>query len=273
MTMSLCLIELEKLSVPFHLQKLLEKRIKIKTVYSESIFDYLNEKIENKINEYLNSDLANSDKISRSNMPNIRDINSLKEVSNESSLYFRQALEMFKASQNMNKNCKNSSPLVEYYGYLQCLKGIIATYLDTERTKFFSYHGLTTVKNNDSYCQAEIKPFGVFPAFLLIFGKQNRLIKEILSKDYKPTIEQLLLDPYFLEVKRPFEDPIKSIIVSWMLSSIVRYKPNIWEKICLGKEDDIKLQIREFRENTLPKCIFRIIDETINLNSYYGFQD
>ena len=113
----------------------------------------------------------------------------------------------------------------------------------------------------------------MFPAFLLIFDEKNRLIKEILSKDYKPTIEQLILDPYFLKARRPFEDPTKSIIVSWMLSSIVRYKPNIWEKICLGKEDDIILQIREFRENTLPKCISRIIDETINLKSYYGFQN
>lgn len=270
MIKSLFLKKLEKLSISFYLQKVLEERIKIKTVFAESLFDSFNEKIENKINEYLNSDFVSSNSINRSNMPNIRNIKSIKKISIESSLYFRQALEMFKASQNMNEN---SSPLVEYYGYLQCLKGIIVTYLDTEKTKFFSYHGLTTVKNNDSYCQAVIKPFGVFPAFLLIFNKQNMLMKEMLSKDYKPTIEQLLRDPYFLKVKRPFEDPTKSIIVSWMLSSIVRYKPNIWEKICLGKEDDIILYIREFRENTLPECISRIIDETINLNLHYGFQD
>ncbi|GAJ03803.1 unnamed protein product [marine sediment metagenome] len=61
-------------------------------------------------------------------------------LASEVSLYFHQALQMLKTSQEMSES---SSPLVEYYGYLQCVKGIILMELNPNQELFFSYHGIS----------------------------------------------------------------------------------------------------------------------------------
>ena len=45
-----------------------------------------------------------------------------------------------------------------------------------------------------------------------------------------------------------------------MLSSLVRYQPKKWHEVCLGKNDDMILQINEFRKKQIPMSLNAILE-------------
>ena len=88
-------------------------------------------------------------------------------------VYFRQGLEMLTTSSKMSEYTK---PLLQYYGFLQCVKGIITLRCDFTDTKFFRYHGLKIVPDDAQYIKAEIKKWGVFQAYLLTSGHPKKYL-------------------------------------------------------------------------------------------------
>ena len=145
----------------------------------------------------------------------------------------------------------NTAPLVEYYGLLQCVKGTILMTLNLRNSIFFRYHGLTYIdpSNPDNYIKAEIKT-GVFLALLIrqtFYDEEtNRIeMEEYLKENYKPSLKDLINNNSVPAV----------FIISWMLSSLVRYKTKVWQEICAGEEDELITKIQEFRRSTFPKAI------------------
>ena len=158
---------------------------------------------------------------------------------------------------------KSSSPLVEYYGFLQCAKGIILLELNVNKDLLFSNHGLTTAKTSSRYIRVTIKPRGVFSALLLRIGqtlpprymKFEEAIDEFFSGSYNLSLEEIVRD------NPAYGDPVFAFIVSWMLSSLVRYKPLKWKEIQDGKKDDIISNIRDYREKYLPEALEYLLRE------------
>ena len=152
------------------------------------------------------------------------------EIANEAAIYFQQGLEMLRTARSMHEN---SSPLVEYYGFLQCVKGITILELEIKDARFFSYHGLTRAKANSHYINAKIKPIGVFSALLLRIKPMGMSTEEAM--DYFFSEPRCLSLEEALDIKaRPYNksysknylgDPIFAFIGSWLLSSLVRYHP------------------------------------------------
>jgi hypothetical protein len=176
------------------------------------------------------------------------DESSIKPLAKEISLYFSQAYELFKASVGISIH---SSPLTEYYGLLQLVKGVVLTELEFPREKVFNHHGIDRAKRNpNSIHQGRIKTHGVFPALLIrcqgYEGITNSIkpidINDYYSQQFYPTFENFISDD-FQKLKRPPE----TFIFSWMLSEIVRYNPLKWQEICTGEKNDWIRKINKFR--------------------------
>ena len=89
--------------------------------------------------------------------------------------------------------------------------------------------------------------------------RDNRIFPKIIDfigGNYVPTF------PEVIKGYRPFD----TFTGSWMLSSIVRYKPNLWLKILSGKEDDIIDIIRDFRSISIPNLVAQLLNN-------FGYQD
>ena len=191
----------------------------------------------------------------------VREFGSIEEIpaiANEATIYFTQGFDLLKASQAMPVN---SSPLVEYYALLQCVKGSMILELDFDEV-FFSFHGLTSIKKTrkiqqSTYLNVEIKELGVFPALIICFGeysdqpneKYNELEKYLDGK-HTPSIEEIITKP------RTF---LERFIGVWMVSTLVRYKPVKWEEILSGAENMLIDKIRTFRRVELPNTFDRCL--------------
>ena len=184
--------------------------------------------------------------------------NDYSQRAEQASLYFQQALELYRTSISMPPNTK---PLVEYYSLLQAVKGTIRLELDFEKGYYFDHHGLSEVDDNDVYIRAKIKDVGVFPAFLIRFssiydyGKEegnNRFeftMDKYINKKYRPSLEEL-----FKELLRnPNPQPPETFITSWMLSMLVRYKPALWQKLLSGKCDEMSIDLQTFHDLKVPQ--------------------
>ncbi len=70
-------------------------------------------------------------------------------------------------------------------------------------------------------------------------------MEEYLKENYKPSIKDLINNNSVPAV----------LIISWMLSSLVRYKLKVWQEICAGEEDELITKIQEFRRSAFPKAV------------------
>ena len=236
-------------SIPYYLSNKLEivlkpthrdsvEQVKVDSIQKEHLSIY-NENIQQVCLRFNKSDLGQA-----------RDSNTdFKKVGYESTLYFYQAYEMFKSVLKMGEN---SSPLVEYYALLQCVKGIIHLEFDVKEKFFFEHHGLTkeSFNNTKPYITAKLASKGAFYALLLKVTRKGIKgfsdIDKYLDQNYKPSLEDV--------IKQGAELP-EIFIGSWLLSNIVRYKPSLWIKILSGRNDDIIRDIRNFRRNEIPRLI------------------
>ncbi len=155
---------------------------------------------------------------------------------------------MYKTSLKMDIN---SSPLIEYYSFLQCVKGSAIIELNLNEKLLFSFHGISSDYNTDRYPRAVVKTCGVFHVIFLL-GDPNNKMKDYFSGKIDLDLISLI------EKSRLSASPAPSFILSYLLSTLVRYQPDKWKTICRGVEDDIFLDIREFRRNQLPDSIERI---------------
>lgn len=177
------------------------------------------------------------------------------DIAEEAATYFQQGLEMLQTSQDMPEN---TSPLVEYYGFLQCVKGSITLELEVKDPRFFSKHGLVLAKSNSRYISAGIKPFGVFSALLL--GRIThafKWFKEDVDRFYSSSCCLSLEE--VIKNSRYQGDFVLAFIGSWMLSTLVRYRPRMWQEVQLGQKDDIIQWIREYRRREISYAIRNLL--------------
>ncbi|MBA7540278.1 hypothetical protein ES705_32573 [subsurface metagenome] len=236
-------------SIPYYLANKLEnvlkpthrdsvEQVKIDSIRKECLSLY-NENIQQVCLRFKESDLG---KARNSNTD-------FMQVGHESTLYFYQAYEMFKSVLKMGEN---SSPLVEYYALLQCIKGIIHLEFDVNEKFFFEHHGLSKESFSDTrpYITAKLASKGVFLALLLKVTRKGLKgfsdIDKYLDQNYKPSLEDV--------IKQKAELP-EIFVGSWLLSNIVRYKPSLWIEILSGRKDDIIRDIRNFRRKEIPRLI------------------
>lgn len=253
---------LEEESIPYHLKTKLERRYFTRSPYNIKNLNHeyitYDKKIKNLFSkDWFKTDFHRASKIKKNDFKLKQIIHprpyrtSFKEVAEEIAVYFRQSIAFFRTALNMPLN---TAPLVEYYGLLQCIKGSILMTLNVKNPVFFKYHGLKSIEpdNPDDIIKAEIKP-GVFPALLIrhthFDDERGRIeMNDYLKKNYTPSLKDLINDEIIPSV----------FIVSWMLSTLVRYKPKLWQEICAGEEDNFITKIQRFRREIFPKTIKKI---------------
>ncbi|MFX0087647.1 MAG: hypothetical protein ACFFAU_18500 [Candidatus Hodarchaeota archaeon] len=150
-----------------------------------------------------------------------------REIALKASGYFQQGLEMYKTSLIMDIN---SSPLIEYYSFLQCVKGSAIIELDLNEDLLFSFHGISSDFNSGRYPKAVIKAYGVFHVIFLLGDPYNEMI-DFFNRKIDLNLSSL--------IKKIPSSPASSFIVSYLLSTLVRYQPDKWQSICRGLDDDI----------------------------------
>ncbi|OLS33165.1 MAG: hypothetical protein HeimAB125_01170 [Candidatus Heimdallarchaeota archaeon AB_125] len=183
-----------------------------------------------------------------------------RQRAEKASLYFQQALELYRTSLSMPRNTR---PLVEYYSLLQAVKGSIILELDFTKEYVFEHHGLTADYNDETvYIRAKVKKQGVFPALLLRFSRvydhgedceNNRFeysMDEYFNNKFTPSLEELfenLLNSYNVNLPKTF-------IASWMISLLVRYKPELWHDLLSGKHDKMSIYLQQFHYIKIPEA-------------------
>lgn len=252
-------LKLEKLSNFHYLYNGLKKKYSQQTTRDKQrVKDF-----EDNIEEYcklLNGHKGINEKIIPRDLASPVTHNSdLEEIARRASSYFEQGLQMYITSTKMHIN---SSPLVEYYSFLQCVKGAVLLNLEINEPKLFSFHGIITDKTySKPYIKAKIKSFGVFQALILLKNTKDD-IKDYIENHYDLRLKILLegkmikkIGNLRKDIRTPMDYPIPPFIVSWMLSSLVRYTPKIWQDIYYGVEDSIILKIHEYRRKNIIEAI------------------
>ncbi len=218
----------------------------------------------------------------------------ISKIANEAVIYFKQSLELFKTLDNVEENV---SPLLEYYGLLQCVKGVVILELDVKSDKIFSKHGLTQETRFHSkidepkstkkyklkmikrikpskYINAKIMPYGVLTSLIIrftdhydelysdrdIYKISKHSMDKYVTGYYRPSLEEITTNHHV--------DPIIAFIGSWMLSTLVRYKAKMWQEICLGEKDDIINNIRKFRREKIPKAVETMLMDYVRKSSW-----
>ncbi len=269
---------LEHLTVPRYLQRRLEEiyrphKVNLQNNIKEQIAEYtkriddfskiplIRSAFKKKYNKILNPQDLAVPRNAESNFSNI---------AGEAAIYFKQGQEMLKTSIAMHEN---SSPLVEYYGFLQCVKGTILLELEVNQDLFFSYHGLMPARpqNKPNYINAKIMPFGVFPALLLRVDKyyfymhnnMDEAMNTFFSGSHCLSIETIIDSKAYYDSYDPHYhgNMIYAYIGSWILSSLVRYHPKTWEEILQGKNDEIIRMIRDYRRYEISRAIRNLLRE------------
>lgn len=258
-------IELEMLSNPFFLKKKLEEKYSARDQREIGLLNQQKRGFQEKINYYYN--------LIKKNLPMrgwnpkqpsdiakpLNEKSDFEDIAKKASIYFQQGLELYLTSMTMNQN---SSPLIEYYSFLQCAKGSIQLNLDINN-QMFTLHGIIDGRDeNVNYIRPDIKSFGVFQSLLLISASSNEITDFITGKN-NLSLEELL--EFYIYPHEAI--PAYGFIGSWMLSSLVRYKPEIWQKIYFGLESDVILKINKFRNDIIPNAI----EQTLRLGTGYAF--
>ena len=185
------------MSIEFYLKKRLEHFCHPNDDRIEKLMEESIEKFKNNIKYFAENPLlkkysAKADDIAkpwplRSNCSYIAKV---------SSIYFKQGYELLKASQTMDDN---TSPLVEYYGFVQIIKGVINLDLEIIDQDMFSKHGLVYLKTTSNYINADIKFYGILSSFILRHGDTKKWI----------SIIQVIV---FLQLKKLFVSIIQKVL-------------------------------------------------------------
>jgi len=266
---------IEKLSIPYYLETKLREEHSIPKFLTDKDTQNARQNQKAKIAMY-------NEKIKKYisiNYPKLQDEFSqikpidhtcdFRDIALNASLFFQQGKQMLFTSLDMPES---SSPLVEYYGYLQCIKGAILLELSVDFNFFFKHHGVSpTMKNRNEkakneqirrefYLRADIKKKGVLQALLIrsqgYLGKYDETRFDCyLNGSYKPTLE------YVMGLRKA--DSPNAFLGSWMLSTIVRYEPKKWQSICSGLDGDLIDNIRTFRRNSIPNGLRRLIQSYV----------
>ena len=255
------ILMLERLSLPYYLQSILDNRLSPKDQRSIDTFDAINDRLKENIEFFCNikivQEVLKRQKINLINYDSVAKLIDSKDssiVAHEASLYFNQGLEMLKTAQKMSQT---SSPLVEYYGYLQCVKGAILLKLNINKDLLFSFHGITQeTMPNSIYFDAKIQPLGVFSALLLSFGLLENIEHYFVKNRFIPLTRLLSGRGFPNNIFDPF-------IGSWWLSTIVRYRPKDWSEILQGNNNSIIIAINQFRRSTIPLAIKHLLNEFV----------
>ncbi len=149
---------LEKLTNPYYLQTRIEDHYLSKEIlnvrnlgsdkddYIKRIFEYFS---------YTGFDWRGKKPSNPQELAKPHDSDSeFREIALKASSYFQQGLELYKTSLMMDIN---SSPLIEYYSFLQCVKGNAIIELDLNENLLFSFHGISSDFNSERYPKAVIK--------------------------------------------------------------------------------------------------------------------
>ncbi len=202
----------------------------------------------------------------------------IKEVAQKASIYFHQALEMYQTSIKMPET---TSPLVEYYALLQCVKGSIILDLDLIEDVFFRFHGIVpVVKEEGNYIRARVKPIGVFSALVIRFaGYQDQRDDNGNSIQYKNemetyfrkifiiSLEDIVNPPSSSAFEISYSNPLSVFMGSWMLSNLVRYAPLSWQEILAGQKNDLLYYIRDFRDEEIPRIFESCLPDHIRMKA------
>lgn len=252
------LAKLEDLSYPYYLQKQLENYWEIHAKNNPEDIEKAKSHLKERIKDYYEHDsLEKSELKWGKNKPkNIEEIakplslspGCFERIARRSASFFKQAKVMYETSLNMNDN---SSPLVEYYSLLQCVKGSVLLELEVNERILFRSHGITCQfdKKKDNYPKANIKASGVFHSLLLVCDPYDEM-NDFFTGKIELSLDKLL--------KRLHDSPASAFMLSFILSSLVRYHPEYWQKILLGFDDDIIREINNFQREKLPKSIDRL---------------
>ena len=256
-------LKLEKLSNFHYLYNGLVRSYSRSNSHFEKKINDFNEKIE----EY-HSILIDKNAIDKASSPSdlatpLDENSDFTEIARRAASFFEQGLQMYLTSTTMHIN---SSPLVEYYSFLQCVKGAVLLNFEIKNSKLFSYHGIKPDKTYlKPYIKAEVKIFGVFQTLLLLKGSKDDL-HDFLNNKYDLRLRSLVEGKLIKgvgnvpkEIRVPMDYPIPAFIVSWMLSSLVRYKPKIWQDIYYGIKDSLILKIHEYRRKEVVEAIDSIL--------------
>lgn len=195
----------------------------------------------------------------------------LETITTNAIPHFQQGLEMFLTSQTMNIN---SQPLLEYYSFLQCVKGNLLLNLEIKDYNLLNYHGIKAAKRTrDVIIRAKVKYFGVFQTLFLLkkpkhVNDSSYDMKKYLNGDYYLTLESLVKER-LLEKRKDGndynkhrianDDPMPAFIISNLLSTLVRYYPRKWQEICLGIKTDLILDINKWRRNIFPDAFAKLL--------------
>lgn len=188
-----------------------------------------------------------------------------KEISNLASTFFQHALELYLTAFSMSNN---TSPLIEYYSLLQCVKGRILLDFKVPDFILFSKHGISWKKKGEFDLKFQVKDIGVFQGLLIL--DKSLLLEELvkyLEKKYILTFQDLIekkmkykTNTGITSEQRVLEgDPISAFLVSFGLSCFVRYHPLTWKKILIGEETSINLAINNYRRDDLTEAFEEIL--------------
>ena len=174
----------------------------------------------------------------------------LNQITNNSTTYFLQGLEMLKNSQTLSEM---TSPVLQYYSYLQIIRGKVNSLVSLDYPTFNRFHGIKLDEYNN-YIEGKFAKAGALQSLGIVEG--DFLIgKNLYTENTKVSLPELLNEASQNNVN----DPCSTFIISWMLSMIVRYNPNLWKQILEGKNDDIVLKIRDFQNEIFPKSIISLL--------------
>ena len=242
---------LEKLSNYYYLRKGLEYCYKSKEDKMKELLERRIKNYQERIDKYYN----HPDIDWRKNKPRkeklVKPVDSsynFDEIALKATCYFKQGLEMYFTSLKMNIN---SSPLVEYYGFLQCVKGRVLLDLDVGGGMIFSKHGVQQNISDSAFIGGNIRETGVLHSLLLLECSFNEMDEYFSGK------REISLEPLMNRIHE--NTPVSPFIVSFLLSCLVRYRPQMWQEICDGRTDDLILEIKKYRREKIPDAIERVL--------------
>ncbi len=203
------LSKLERLSIRYYLEKQLKKKYQSTDDRTLERFQKNTTDYENRIAYFAETILQNNYKPEDLAIPTTQN-SDFEKIATKAAVYFQQGREMLQTALYIPEN---SSPLVEYYGFLQCAKGMIQLELDDPKKLLFSRHGLSFTEKNTRYISAIIQKRGVFSALLIrrgeiTFKKFEEAIDMFFSQPYCPSLEEIITD------KHTFGDPVLAFIGS-----------------------------------------------------------
>lgn len=282
-----CILLLDELTIEsFLVRKLKEKYYPIYDGYRERVIvriEKMNKNIEYFKNnypfkkgenfvraidpEYTSNDMEIDNKTGIYSKPVNSNIN-FELLAQKASLYFRQGKELLRSAQDISEF---SRPILDYYAYLQIIKGVIILNFEINDSNFLSYHGIVPDRNaNYQYITPRVKKFGVLQLLLISLthlhenSDHNNYIKKF-THDVRITLEECI------DMIKGIYEVIPLYIFLWSLSFLVRYSPEKWQLILSGRsEDELIRKIRRIRNINFPSIVHHLLREYSD-ERFYGW--